>query len=167
MSSVLLTPSGQSHRTCKATVGQTPVSRWTWPASLNFSSVVVAAAGWMNFPKRVPVLAKPQDGSSMRKDSSALKIVSLLRASIGTSLRNRRVQSFPYKVTNFFRGACSFAVQNAQHNTLNGQTGQKAKALEVSPDLDLSAPEPGLEQQFCHAESFSVLGVGQAEFTRR
>ena len=36
---------GKSHSTCRATVGQTPVSRCTCPASLNFSSVVVAAAG--------------------------------------------------------------------------------------------------------------------------
>src|ERR1035438_3739515 len=88
MSSVLPTPSGQSHNTCNATVGQTPVSTCTWPASLNFSSVEVAAAGWMNFPKRVPVLAKPQDGSSMRKDSSASKILSLFRASIGRLFSN-------------------------------------------------------------------------------
>src|SRR5258708_8112686 len=83
IASVLPTPSGQSHRTCKATVGQTPVSRCTWPASLNFSSVVVAAAGWMNFPNRVPVLAKPQDGSSIRKVSSTLRILSVLLTSIG------------------------------------------------------------------------------------
>src|SRR5579872_1134374 len=82
MSSVLRTPSGQSHRTCSATVGQTPVSRCTWPASLNFSSVVVAAAGWMNFPNRVPVLAKPQDGSSMRKDSIASNTRFLLPSSM-------------------------------------------------------------------------------------
>src|SRR5579864_2419947 len=86
MSFALSTPSGQSQRTCKATVGQTPVNRCTCPASLNFSSVVVAAAGWMNFPKRVPVLAKPQDGNSIRKVSSALKILSLLLTSITKSL---------------------------------------------------------------------------------
>src|SRR5438132_10425009 len=45
----------------------------------------------MNFPNRVPVLAKPQDGSSMRKVSSALKIFSVLLASIGTSLRHPKV----------------------------------------------------------------------------
>jgi hypothetical protein len=30
-------------------------------AIADFSSVVVAAAGWMNFPNLVPVLAKRQD----------------------------------------------------------------------------------------------------------
>src|SRR5579863_4272374 len=82
MLSALRTPSGQSQRTCRAIVGQTPVSRCTCPASLNFSSVVVAAAGWLNLPNLVPVFANPQDGSSMRKDSSALKIFSVLCASI-------------------------------------------------------------------------------------
>src|SRR5947209_20536944 len=47
-----------------------PVSECTRLASLNFSSIVVAAAGWMNLPKRVPVFAKPQDGISVRKRSS-------------------------------------------------------------------------------------------------
>src|SRR5579862_8262188 len=82
MLSVLRMPSGQSQRTCSAMVGHTPVSRCTCPASLNFSSVVVAAAGWLNLPNLVPVFAKPQDGSSMRKDSSAQKIFSVLCASI-------------------------------------------------------------------------------------
>src|SRR6266852_9870507 len=91
MSSALCTPSGQSHKTCNATVGHTPVSKCTCPASLNFSSVVVAAAGWINFPKRVPVFAKPQDGSSMRKVSSASKICFVLRASIGGPLSESKV----------------------------------------------------------------------------
>src|SRR5215475_1875704 len=39
--------------------------------------MVVAAAGWMNLPKRVPVLAKPQEGSSTERWSSALKIISV------------------------------------------------------------------------------------------
>ena len=53
-------------------MGQAPVSAWTCPASLNFSSTVLAAAAWTNLPKRVPVLANPQEGSSMLKVSSAL-----------------------------------------------------------------------------------------------
>ena len=40
--------------------------------------MVVAAAAWMNLPKRVPVLAKPQEGTSMRKSSRALSIRSML-----------------------------------------------------------------------------------------
>src|SRR5581483_48373 len=79
ISAALATPFGQSHWTCSAIVGQIPVSRCTWPASLNFSSTFVAAAGWMNFPKRVPVLANPQEGSSIRNVSSAWKIESVWR----------------------------------------------------------------------------------------
>src|SRR6267142_110572 len=52
-------------------VGQAPVKACTCPESLNLSSSETAAASWMNFPKRVPVLAKPQDGSSILKLSSA------------------------------------------------------------------------------------------------
>src|SRR5580692_2277729 len=66
-------PPGRSHKTCSARVGHTPVQQWTCAASLNFSSIVAAAAGWRNLPNRVPVLVKPQEGSSMRKASSALQ----------------------------------------------------------------------------------------------
>ena len=52
-------------------VGQLPVSRLTLPASLNFSAMLVAAAGCTNLPKRVPVLAKPQEGNSILNASSA------------------------------------------------------------------------------------------------
>src|SRR5580658_5415598 len=72
-SGTLNLPSGKSQRTCTATVGQQPVKRCTWLASLNFSAVVVAAAACWNLPKRVPVLAKPQEGNSMRKLSSAFQ----------------------------------------------------------------------------------------------
>jgi len=41
-------------------VGQQPVNLLTTPASAIFSSIVPAAAGWRNFPKRVPVSAKPR-----------------------------------------------------------------------------------------------------------
>src|SRR5438270_5981350 len=86
ISSVLSIPLGQSQRTCSATVGQTPVRRCTCPASLNFSSVVVAAAVCMNLPKRVPVFANPQEGSSMRNVSSAEKTFSLVDESMGPLL---------------------------------------------------------------------------------
>src|ERR1700685_388322 len=58
-------------------VGQIPVTACTWPASLNFSSVVTAAAAWMNLPNRVSVFAKPQEGISIRKPSRARWILSL------------------------------------------------------------------------------------------
>src|ERR1700722_5302894 len=64
---------GKSHFTCRATVGQQPVNACTCPASASFSSVVVAAASWMNFPKRVPVFENPQLGSSIAKRSKASK----------------------------------------------------------------------------------------------
>src|SRR4051812_34829005 len=72
MSAALRRPSGRSHNTCSATVGHTPVSACTCPASLNFSSSVEAAAACRNLPNRVPVFANPHDGSSIRKPSSAL-----------------------------------------------------------------------------------------------
>src|SRR5262245_42709094 len=64
-------PSGRSHKTWSAIVGQAPVSAWTSPASLNLSSIVTAAAGWRNLPNRVPVFAKPHEGSSIWNRSSA------------------------------------------------------------------------------------------------
>src|SRR5207302_8813188 len=66
-------PPGSSPRTCSATLGLAPVSAFTCEASLNFSSVVVAAPPCTNFPNRVPVLAKPHDGTSIRKLSRALQ----------------------------------------------------------------------------------------------
>src|SRR5690348_7801201 len=53
-----------------------PVAALTCAASLNFSSMEVAAAAWMNFPNRVPVLAKPQDGISTFKASRTCPIFS-------------------------------------------------------------------------------------------
>src|SRR5690606_34627224 len=41
------------------------------PASANLSAVSMAAPGWWNLPKRVPVSAKPQEGSSIRNSSRA------------------------------------------------------------------------------------------------
>src|SRR5580692_5257659 len=75
-------PFGKSHSTWTATLGQQPVIRCTAPASAIFSAVVVAAAGWMNFPNLVPVLAKPQDGNSMVKASSAAPAWSVCRVVI-------------------------------------------------------------------------------------
>jgi hypothetical protein len=47
----------------------------------------VAAAVCMNLPKRVPVFANPQEGSSMRNVSSAEKIFSLVDESMGPLLK--------------------------------------------------------------------------------
>src|SRR5580700_10156805 len=52
-------PLGRSQMACRATVGHAPVNWLTMPASLNFSARLVAAAGWVNLPNRVPVLANP------------------------------------------------------------------------------------------------------------
>src|SRR5258708_1738184 len=84
---MLPVPLGKSHNTCSATVGQTPVKLWMCPASLNFSSVEVAAADCKNLPKRVPVLAKPQEGSSMLKESSALWMASVCLVVVIASTR--------------------------------------------------------------------------------
>ena len=69
-------------------VGLAPVSALTWPASANFSSMVVAAAAWTNLPKRVPVLAKPQEGTSMRKSSSAAQTRSASRTMFAGIVRS-------------------------------------------------------------------------------
>src|ERR1700691_1746315 len=94
-SGTLNLPSGKSQRTCTATVGQQPVKRCTWPASLNFSAVVVAAAACWNLPKRVPVLAKPQEGSSMRKPSSAFRTF-CSTASAGMVFLQKNFAKFDY-----------------------------------------------------------------------
>src|SRR5436190_6040005 len=94
------TPFGRSHCTCSARVGQAPVEECTCAASLNFSSIVVAAAAWMNLPKRVPVFAKPQDGSSILSLSSACHAFSIRRSFISlpciisrNTLRHRRART--------------------------------------------------------------------------
>src|SRR5580693_1877772 len=91
-SGTLNLPSGKSQRTCTATVGQHPVNRCTWPASLNFSAVEVAAEACWNLPKRVPVLAKPQEGNSMRKSSSAFQTF-FSRASAGIVIPPKELRS--------------------------------------------------------------------------
>src|ERR1700689_3631568 len=64
-------PFGKSQSTCRAIVGHAPVNWLTMPASLNFSAILVAAAGCTNLPKRVPVLANPQECNSILNRSSA------------------------------------------------------------------------------------------------
>src|SRR5690242_3209985 len=61
-------------------VGLAPVSALTSAASANFSSMVVAAPPCTNLPNRVPVLAKPQEGTSIRKLSRAFPIRSVASA---------------------------------------------------------------------------------------
>src|SRR5436190_4417495 len=86
-SSTSFKPFGRSHCTCSASVGQAPVEECTCAASLNFSSIVLAAAGWMNLPDRVPVFAKPHEGSSIRRLSSAFQTISVCLFFIVTSSR--------------------------------------------------------------------------------
>src|SRR5579864_2055602 len=68
----------------------------------------------MNFPNRVPVLAKPQDGSSIRNVSSAANIWSLLDAFMRTSLRNGRLHSFRRSGHCFLWQFCAF--RSAKYN---------------------------------------------------
>src|SRR5207248_4365920 len=124
---MLRTPSGQSHSTCKAMVGQTPVSRCTCPASLNFSSVVVAAAGCVNLPNRVPVFANPQDGSSIRNVSSALQIFSLLRASIGDLSYGVEVTILNIQGHEFLGGNRSFRIAERPLSHFARASGPKSK----------------------------------------
>ena len=85
---------GQVPEHVQGDVGHAPVNWLTMPASLNFSAMLVAAAGCTNLPKRVPVLAKPQDGNSILNRSSACQTepsmscatVSPIRVQQGNSL---------------------------------------------------------------------------------
>src|ERR1700751_4678824 len=65
----------------------------------------------MNFPKRVPVLANPHDGNSMRKVSRAAKTLSLVDESMQTSLTGR-LQSIAWPVTVFLGQCQCFAMRN-------------------------------------------------------
>src|SRR5207302_8233649 len=85
----------------------------------------------MNFPKRVPVLAKPQDGSSMRNVSSAAKTLSLAGASMRTSLGSGRLQSFRVAVMVFLAKFNRFAMRNKNQCPRNGPTGPNAKTFAV------------------------------------
>src|SRR6476659_2827613 len=49
-----------------ATVGATPVKRWTWAASATFSYGSRGTPSWANTLKRVPELPNAHDGSSIR-----------------------------------------------------------------------------------------------------
>ena len=54
-----------------ATVGATPVNRWTWAASAIFSYGSRGTPAWANTLKRVPELPNAHDGSSIACDASA------------------------------------------------------------------------------------------------
>src|SRR6185437_915370 len=67
----------------------------------------------MNFPKRVPVLANPQEGSSMRNVSSAVKILSLVDASMREPLLGTEDYSrSPANVTILFGSLIRFTLRN-------------------------------------------------------
>src|SRR5437773_1800869 len=51
------------------------------------ASAILAAASWMNLPNRVPVFAKPHEGSSIRRLSSAFQTISVCLFFIVTSSR--------------------------------------------------------------------------------
>src|SRR5437588_4712974 len=87
----------------------------------------------MNFPRRVPVLAKPQDGSSMRNVSSAAKTLSLAGASMRTSLGSGRLQSFRVAVMVFLGKFNRFAMRNENQCPRNGPIGPNAKTFAVHP----------------------------------
>src|SRR5690606_33192551 len=56
---------------CRATVGATPVKRWTTAASAIFSYGLRGTPSWANTLNRVPELAYAQDAVSMRCARSA------------------------------------------------------------------------------------------------
>jgi hypothetical protein len=53
--------------------------------------MMFAAAGWTNFPKRVPVFAKPHEGNSIRNLSSACHDFSMSLSSITGAFRHEGV----------------------------------------------------------------------------
>src|SRR6185503_2054876 len=117
----------KSHKTCSAMVGQTPVRACTWPASLNFSSMVEAAAGCRNLPKRVPVLANPQEGISMRKRSSESKIFSEGADGIGDRLDDLCGEDDTQMIVgNEAEGARYFAGSMTQDDGAGGGNGERA-----------------------------------------
>jgi len=80
-----------------------------WAESLQ----TMAAAGCRNLPKRVPVLAKPQDGTSMRNFSSAWETFSDFGESIATlSIGHEGYTSARPEVTIFILEYAYFALQN-------------------------------------------------------
>src|SRR5215471_2238816 len=81
----------------------------------------------MNFPKRVPVLAKPQEGSSIRNVSSAANTLSLVDASMRTSLKERKITTLAACGHGFlgasfgFRTAKPFDPGNIQAKRVTGR----------------------------------------------
>src|SRR5438876_11508439 len=63
---------------CSATLGATPVNRWTWAASATFSYGVRGTPFWVNTLNLVPELPKAHDGSSIRCARSAATTAGLL-----------------------------------------------------------------------------------------
>ena len=118
-------PSARSHSTCSASVGQMPVRPCTWPASLNFSSMVAAAAGCRNFPNRVPVFAKPQDGTSIRKRSNASNTRS-------ESISPLRLACSSARSGQALRLACSSA-RSGQALRLACSSARSGQALRLAP----------------------------------
>src|ERR1700677_115339 len=129
-------PPGRSQSTCKAIVGLAPVNEFPCAASLNFSSIVVAAPACTNFPNRVPVLEKPHEGTSIRNPSRALHIFSvslgdapiifILSSHLSTKLRKLEIYSllkhhcclqsspirwqnirYAIRITSRYRGPCT------------------------------------------------------------
>src|SRR5215472_2486433 len=80
----------------------------------------------MNLPKRVPVLANPQEGSSIRNVSSAEKTCSLVDEFMGTSLANGRYSPLCAEVTPFLGSRDYFAQRNdifSQHQMESRHNG--------------------------------------------
>src|SRR5215469_6795073 len=86
----------------------------------------------MNFPNRVPVFAKPHDGSSMRNVSSAAKTLSLVDASMRTSPRNGRLQSYRRGGHGFLGQFFSFRIAKQQWHNLRQTTGSQGKTSGVA-----------------------------------
>jgi len=72
-----------------ATVGATPVKRWTWAASAIFSYGSRGTPFWAKTLKRVPELPNAHDGSSMCWDLSVATTAGLLVTSASDDSLNR------------------------------------------------------------------------------
>src|ERR1700747_2635703 len=87
----------------------------------------------MNFPKRVPVLAKPQEGSSMRNVSSAAKTLSLVGESMPTSLSGTEDYNRCAAAVIFSPGKLiAFALRNESNVDERAQMGLNEKTLAVT-----------------------------------
>jgi hypothetical protein len=93
----------------------------------------------MNFPKRVPVLAKPQEGSSIRNRSSALNTFSFVVVSIRDSPRQQFAPAM--KVTIFVPEDHGF-LRVAWRNFLRLMTGSAADLTTQGSDTgSIISPE--------------------------